>query len=197
MTEQEYLVQNELGFEGDAFLQPIFESLVKKHKVSAIIETGTYLGSTTLKFAEIADIVFTIEYNAEYYNKAKKKIDKSGKNIVQYFGSSARALPMVIDNTSQHENRLFFLDAHWGDNNPLLEELAAIAKAGLKPVIAIHDFKVPDRLDLGFDSYGGQDYTWEWIAASIEQIYGKDGYSYFYNNEATGAKRGVIFIEPK
>lgn len=198
MTEQDYLQQNRLGFEGDTHLKNQFELLVQHHKIDAIIETGTYLGSTTVKFAEMVPAVFTIESNAAYYNQAKEYITSSGRdNITQFFGSSALTLPMVIVEASVFENKLFFLDAHWGENNPLLQELAVIAKAGLKPVIVIHDFKVPECPELGFDSYNGQDYTWDWIAPAVEAIYGSDGYSYFYNKEATGAKRGVIFIEPK
>ena len=92
---------------------------------------------------------------------------------------------------------LLFLDAHWESHNPLLEELQIIKDKGMKPVIAIHDFFVPEHPELGFDSYAGQDYNWEWIASSIESIYGADGYKYFYNSEAEGMKRGVVFIMPK
>jgi hypothetical protein len=89
---------------------------------------------------------------------------------------------------------LLFLDAHWEASCPLLDELAAIAESGMKPIIAIHDFKVPNK-DFGFDSYNGQDYTWDWIAPSIEKIYGKD-FKHYYNTVAEGAKRGCVFIEP-
>jgi hypothetical protein len=61
----------------------------------------------------------------------------------------------------------------------------------------IHDFKVPDHPELGFDSYDGQDYEWDWIEGHVEAIYGKDGYIKSYNTDAVGAKRGVVVIEPK
>jgi hypothetical protein len=88
---------------------------------------------------------------------------------------------------------LFYLDAHSHIETPLLDELKAIAEAEIKPIIVIHDWKIPDRPDLGYDSYNGQDYTFEWIKPSIEAIYG-DEYAYYYNNQAEGAKRGVIYI---
>lgn len=195
MTAEEYLAQNELGFEGDVYLRTYFEILVDQHDIKAIIETGTYLGSTTVKFAEIVDKVFTIEIKKEYQDKAKVKFE--GKNIESFLGNSAHVLPKVIEKVNGLGNILFFLDAHWNDYNPLLHELKIIADAGLKPVIAIHDFKVPDRPDLGYDSYKGQDYDFNWIAASLNAIYGHGGFTYFYNETATVGKRGVIFIEPK
>lgn len=197
MNAEQYAAQNALGFEGDNYLKQHVIHLVQKHMVNVIIETGTYLGATTLQFAKMADPVFTIEANEEYYNKAKERFANTGLMIFQRLGSSAVLLPSVIEEARQYGNMLFFLDAHWGANNPLLQELKIIADVKLKPVIIIHDFKVPEHPELGFDSYGGQDYEWDWISAAVENIYGPEGYTYFYNTEAEGAKRGVIFIEPK
>ena len=74
-------------------------------------------------------------------------------------------------------------------------ELELIANAGLRSVIEIHDFKVPDHLELGFDTYGDIVYEWAWIKPSIEKIYGKD-YRIEYNSHATGAKRGILYVSP-
>src|SRR5690606_34701363 len=110
--------------------------------------------------------------------------------------SSEKELPDIL---TYHEGGgdkiLFFLDAHWQQYNPLLDELKVIAEAGLKPVIVIHDFKVPFRDDLGYDSYNGQDYDYTWIQDSLHAIYGSN-FTTRYNDQATGAKRGVIIIEP-
>ncbi len=191
----DYLAQNALGFEGDTFLKEEIERLVKKHEIAGIIETGTYMGATTLQFESMGLPVVTIEANEEYYHKAVTKFE--GKNILHRLGNSVDILPLLMPFTKTEFTYLFFLDAHWGEDNPLLQELAIIAESKIKPVIIIHDFKVPNHPELGFDSYGGQDYEWSWIEKSIENIYGKDGYNYHYNTEVTGAKRGVIFIEPK
>jgi hypothetical protein len=94
------------------------------------------------------------------------------------------------------DNYLFFCDSHWGPNNPLLEELKIIKAAGHKPHIIIHDFKVPGHPELGYDTYNGQDYEFDWIKAGIEEIYGTDGYGIKYNSDAIGAKRGIIYIYP-
>jgi predicted O-methyltransferase YrrM len=185
---------NSHGFEGDSFLRAEIERLYKTHWVDTIIETGTYLGATTLKFAEMCDHVWTIESNPTYYLAAAEKFTK--QRIFNRLGSSAELLPGILK--TEHGNDLmFFLDAHWENNNPLLLELKAIADAEMTPIIIIHDFKVPGHPELGYDSYNGQDYDWSWIEQSIIAIYGEYGYQYHYNEQAEGAMRGVIFIEPK
>jgi hypothetical protein len=64
-------------------------------------------------------------------------------------------------------------------------------------VILIHDFRNPNNPELGYDQYGDIIYEWSWIKESIEKIYGVDGYDFWYNQEAVGAKRGVIVLKPK
>lgn len=191
---------NEQGFEGDSYLKSEFQRLIDKHKINVLIETGTYLGNTTKQFAEMVATVFTIEQNEEYYWAANEKLAYIG-NVDNLVGSSVQVLPMVFSNPmvvgEYPQNILLFLDAHWGENNPLLQELEIIANYKIKPVIVIHDFKVPGHPELGYDSYDGQDYEWSWIEKAVENIYGPDGYTYHYNTQAEGARRGVIFIEPK
>ena len=95
-----------------------------------------------------------------------------------------------------------FLDAHWGDTCPLLGELGSIAKPERdlprKPVIMIHDFQVPGRPDLGFDRFpNGTPFELSAIAGHLDDIYGPGGWDHHYNDKAEGAKRGIIYIEPK
>jgi len=198
MNFNQYLEINKQGFEGDTFLKERIQKLIEQYGIKTIVETGTFKGSTTVQFANMVDTVYTTEVNPEYYAEATKKfLDKSIENIQHNLGSSVDILPKILPSIPQPQVVLFFLDAHWGPNNPLLEELQIIADHKLQPVIAIHDFKVPGHPELGYDTYGGQDYEWEWIKDKVEIIYGKDGYQVSYNAEAVGMKRGVIFITPK
>ena len=193
MTERDYLRQNLAGFENDSFARDKMKQLITENGIKTVIETGTYLGATTKHFALWCKDVITIEVNQEHYLKARKNLDKTKVN--QYLGSSEKVLDSILE-VIDKEGIFFFLDAHWNVYNPLLDELAVIAKYKIKPIIAIHDFKVPHHPELGFDSYGDIVYEWSWIKPSIEKIYGKDGYSIEYNSEATGAKRGIIYITP-
>jgi predicted O-methyltransferase YrrM len=193
---------NKLGFEGDPHVLPVIEKLAKKNKVGVIIETGTFFGNTTAKFAELGLPVVTIESQSKQFAAAYKNLKAKGYDVDKYQDGtiwmvnahSQDVLGQVIDNTGQ-DSILFYLDAHWESHLPLLNELDHIAKSGVKAVIVIHDFQVPNK-DFGFDVYGGHPLNYEFIKDKLEAIYPK-GYNYFYNEVAEGHKRGLIFIEPK
>ena len=195
MHNTEYLKRNALGFEGDNFIATKLEQLIKEFNIKTVVETGTYLGYTTKRFASMVDEVYTVEINPEYFNKAVQHVIALPNVFMRNNDSPSmlnETLPLIKDNT------LLFLDAHWGNNCPLIDELNIIGKFKNKPVIAIHDFKVPGRADLGFDSYNGQDFTYEWVKPYLDAIYGgENNYTIEYNNEAEGAKRGIIYITPK
>lgn len=192
MKPKDYIARNLKGYEGDENIHKELSELVELHDVETIIETGTYLGGTTVRLSELADNVVTIESDFKNYNKAAKRL-KDIPNVVLIRGKSQQVLSEVIK--SNQGQFLFFLDAHWEKECPLLDELRIIAEAKITPVIVIHDFYVPNRPELGFDTYNGQIFDWEWIKPKIEAIYG-ESYYYYYNDKADGAMRGVIYIEP-
>lgn len=194
MTELQYLQQNLLGFEGDTFARDKFKSIIDDYGIEVVVETGTYLGSTTRHLASWCKEVHTIEVNEKNYLQASKNLRDSPARL--WLGNSAQVLDKVLA-LVKGKPMFIFLDAHWESYNPLPEELRVIARHGLKPIIAIHDFKVPGHPELGFDSYKGQDYDFEWIRGGVVGIYGENGYTVEYNSEATGARRGIIYIYPR
>lgn len=194
MTKNEYLQQNLAGFENDSFAKEKMKQIIADNNINVVIETGTYLGSTTKHFSQWVPKVITIEVNKDNYEKSLKEL-ANYTNVAQFFGSSDTVLEEILPLFRQ-DNIFFFLDAHWNEYNPLINELAVIASNKIKPIIAIHDFKVPGHPELGFDTYGDIIYEWDWIKSSIEAIYGEKGYRIEYNSEATGAKRGIIYIFP-
>lgn len=192
---QAYEKRNLQGFEGDEIMANRIKELIKQFNIDLVIEGGTYLGGTARRFALMCREVATIEINLEYFTRAQKTLEPC-HNVQQFFGSTVEILPELLE-VHKDKNILFFSDAHWQEFNPMLAELEIIQHAGLKPVIAIHDFLVPGRPEFGFDTYGDIVYQWDWIAPSIEKIYGVDGYVKEYNSVAEGAKRGCVYILPK
>jgi hypothetical protein len=190
-----YYEGNYKGFEADIHLAEKVKSIIDEKKITWVCETGSYFGNTTKRFAEWVDRVDTIEIDPKHFDIAGKNL--SGfKNIWIYLGSSPEVMPGLISNNIDSKG-LFYLDAHFG-GCALLDELKVIANSNYKPeCVIVHDFVVPGHPELGYDEYNGQKLEWEWIKPSIEKIYGVDGYQIEYNSEATGAKRGVIFIKPK
>ena len=183
-------------FNGDNFVCEIFLNLAKKHDCNIAFETGTCLGGTTKFLADNFKKVFTIEINKEYQNEAKLFVCKS--NVDYYLGASEQISENIIKEISKNENVIFFLDSHWGNYCPLLKELELIGKHRQgKDVIVIHDFRVPRINELGYDSYNGKDFDIDFVKNSFKTIFGLNNYSYFYNREIAGAKRGVLFVERK
>jgi predicted O-methyltransferase YrrM len=186
-----------MDVDGDTFLWAEIEGLVKKHDIEMIVETGTYLGNTAKKFSTLADVI-TCEVNREHYDSAVKNIEGNRK-ILALFGNS---VDMLRKNADKFKNKrvLFFLDAHWYDYCPLLDELKLIADLKMQPIIVIHDFKVPGK-DFGFDPYRGRAFDYALIELHLRAIYGnhygKEGFSHYYNTESDGPRRGCIFIVPR
>lgn len=196
---QRYERRNLEGFEGDTVMKERVKKLIRDFQINTVIELGTYIGGTARQFAFMVPEVITVEINQVFFLRSKDQL-RQYRNVQQIHDDSVSALPQILQGIAgrgMKTNLLFFIDSHWESNNPLLAELEIIADFGLRPVIAIHDFKVPDHPELGFDTYGEIIYEWKWIKKSVEKIYGKHGFEIEYNDKAEGAKRGIIYITPK
>jgi hypothetical protein len=181
-------------FNGDHFIEKKFLALRDQFKIKTIVETGTCLGSSTIFFAKNFENVVTIEANLEYQLIAIERCKKQGlDNVTFLLGDSSKLLSNVLQKLGK-DNVGFFLDAHWGNNCPLIAELDQIGKSEVKPVIAIHDFYTGDGR-LGFDSIHGQRFEYEWILPVVSTI-GIFQPEYNRFEESTGAKRGIIYLSP-
>lgn len=183
---------------GDHFAKQEFLNLRDRFKISTVVELGSCFGSTSLWMAKNFEKVITVEINPEYAAIAKERFERDETtNVHLIIGDTVNVLPEILSNTT--EATMVFVDSHWLSHCPMLDELRIIADANIKPVIVIHDFLIPDEPELGYDSYGGQPFNFEWIKPSIEAIYGVDGYDYYYNSaeKSAGAKRGIIYLTPK
>jgi hypothetical protein len=187
-------------FNGDEFIQEEFLRLKKKFNITSVIETGTCLAGTTIWLAQNFDRVFTVEVNRIWLKIAINRIESAsvGDKVKAFLGKSEQVLDDIIKLYSLKDNTLMWLDAHWAEACPLLDELKSIANNKLKPIICIHDFMVPGEHELGYDTYGGQPFTFEWIKPYLDNIYGDGmyGVSYNTNENSGGAKRGIIYLTP-
>ena len=187
-------------FNGDTFIEQEFLNLRDKYSLTTAVETGTNHGDTTVWLARNFRKTVSCEIDHGLIQECAKKFSEEKVHVELFHGSSEKMLDYVIPHRGIGHDTIFFLDAHWNSYCPLLDELEAIAKYELLPVIAIHDFKVPGG-GLGFDGYNGQEYTFEWIKPKIDKIYSfkSRGYKHYYNTpeKACGAMRGVIYIVPK
>ena len=190
------------AFNGDGYLAAEVLRLKEAHGLTIAYETGTCLASTALWLGDNFELVWTYESNAAYYAIAARRIDdkfpETGCNIVPLNIDSVTGLRGGLQLTHDKTKGTFmFLDAHWGANCPLLEELAYIAHGGIKPCIVIHDFQVPGT-DFGFDRFpdSGYPFSLEAIAPHLDKIYGEGKWKHNYPTKVEGARRGWISIEP-
>lgn len=183
----------ELAFNGDIYLQETFKKLFKLHKPNMIIETGTYMGDTTEFLSSFNVPVITTEINKNFYNISCKKLNDI-PNITMLFGDSENELKENF-NKIKDKKILFFLDSHFFNDKILERELTLLKSLLIKPIIVIHDFYVPDK-DFAYDSWDDHRYDYDFYKEYFDELFGEDKYKHRYNIEASGARVGVIILEP-
>jgi len=191
----------EYPWNGDGYLAAEVLRLKAAHKLNQATETGMCLGSTTLFLSDHFDAVVTCEINRVFGNIGMARLD-GRKHVAVFIRSSLEVLgastvilaakaPRAVTDTT-----LCFLDAHWGDHCPLLDELTAIAKAGVKPCIVIHDMMVYGK-DFGYDKMpDGRPFSLELVAPYMNRIYGAGMWRHRTPEQTEGANRGWLSTWP-
>jgi len=175
----------EKGAFEDKFLKEELYNLLKKFNIDTIIETGTYKGWSTNLLAQTGKKIITIEINSEYLEEAKKN-NSHHENIEFHLGSSEKIIEKIIA-VNDNRNILFFLDAHWEEYWPILNELEVIRSKELKPVIIIHDFYVPNGQGVAkfhFDEYKNHKLEFSYVKPSIDLLYGPEKYQHYCIEES-------------
>lgn len=149
-----------------------------KHKVlkrngypaAAWVETGTFLGETTVLLAREAKQVYSLEPATEFYVRAQNKFS-SWENVSVINGPSETVLPTLLPNLTGPVN--FWLDGHYSagqtfkgrKDTPIIEELSEIELniAKLKPIcVLIDDVRCFDPSKSEYSSYPSIDYLVDW-----------------------------------
>lgn len=113
------------------------------------VETGTYLGESTVRLAEHFKHVSTVELGEQLWREAKER-HTAVRNVTFLQGASEHVLAGVAD--AADGPLLYWLDGHWsggvtaGESNecPLLEEIDAVDASphGAGSVILIDDARL-------------------------------------------------------
>jgi len=149
-----YRPEKDGAFNGLAGRKRIFEEVLKKYRFTRIVETGTHVGETTGYLAVKSGLpVYSSEINPNIHALAKMRL----KNIpgVHLYNSDSREFigKLSADPEMVGNETFFYLDAHWGKDCPLVEEIELIASRWGKFVIMIDDFQVPGDDGYGYDRY--------------------------------------------
>ena len=180
-------------FNGQEFRMRIFRELHRTYGFNTVIETGAYRGVTTAFLAdETGGKVRTVEAEPWSYGYCRCRF-LLHRRISAEFGDSRKFLEHV--GASSSEPSFFYLDAHWGDDLPLRDELEQILTRWDTPVIMIDDFKVPDDAHYGFDDYGkDRTLALDYIEPAIEKFRPSVFFPAARGAEETGARRGCVVL---
>jgi len=182
------------GFNWAPELTPYFLLLKEKYNITNCVETGTYLGDSTLAFSRIFDCVDSIELNDDFYQRAKNKFAGNMK-INLHYGDSAELIKFVSE-IRKDKTTLFYLDAHWNDFWPLRDEIIGISKTHKDNcVIVIDDFKVPNRPEIFFDFYGSKECSYEYVKDALDLVF--SDYDIVYLIPKNTLSKAKLVVLPK
>jgi predicted O-methyltransferase YrrM len=180
-------------FNGQKIRQQIFLQIIINFKFDKIVETGTYRGCTTEFMSKhFSSKIFTVESNKRSYGFSRLRFLFNNKIIVIQ-NDSRKFLNQIFNNANLKEKYIFiYLDAHWEDDLPLIEELQIIFNHSQNSIVMIDDFQVPNDKGYEYDDYGpGKRLTVE-LLNEINNIY-----KFFpsqSSDKETGARRGSIVL---
>ena len=134
------------------------------------VETGTYLGDSTLEMAKTAAMVFSLEPELELYENASKRFS-SFDNVELINGTSEDIFPGLLPNLSG--DVCFWLDGHFSggstykgpNDTPITIELEFIKKnllAFKKLVVMIDDIRLFTGKIHSYGAYPTLDYLVDW-----------------------------------
>lgn len=141
-------------FNGQKFRQHIFLTLLDAVNCQAIVETGTFRGTTTEFLAASGLPVLSVESDPRYHAYASWRLRRLRRRVRLYLGDSREFLRQLAHDPQFSEQRIFFyLDAHWHADLPLRDELQVIFNRWPDSTVMVDDFQVPGTT-YGYDDYG-------------------------------------------
>jgi predicted O-methyltransferase YrrM len=184
----------------DKFFLAKLEHLVEKYNINTIVETGIWIGNSTVFFAQLVEKVYGLEINPEFIEKTSKRLQDYNLNNVTLLQGHSSILLLDLMHKIDAERTIFFLDAHWYAYWPLFDEIDAISKN--KGIIIVHDVKVPNA-NLGYDQWNGMELSYENLKPNL--LKWSKNHKIEYNSENDGKYNpsegilgtGIMYVYPK
>lgn len=189
------------AFNDDMVVTKEVTRIIQHFKPKYIIETGTHEARTSKYLASLGIEFHTIEINKEYYEDCKQKLQHFD-NATVHLGASDEVLNSLLPKLKLNDNEyiFFYLDAHWGANFPLKNELNIIGHYCCnKSLICIDDFQVPNR-NFQHDRYDNEILGDNMIKYSKRHLNDQNHPYISYYNDASlrnGVTVGKIYIIPQ
>ena len=181
-------------FNGQAERTRIFRDILAGLPIQAIIETGTFRGSSTELFASTGLPVYSVEARPRTAAYARARLRKHS-TVHLYEGDSRAFLHRLLaDPTVPRSDVFFYLDAHWEEDLPLAEEVGIVFQHWPRAVVMVDEFEVPGS-SYTFDDYGpGKALSLEYLTPVLLR---HGSHAFFPSATAeseTGAKRGSVVL---
>lgn len=155
---------------GGSDIRLYLAALAQQNNVSTAVETGTWKGYTSVFLSQIFERVFTIELSLQSFLEASHNCHPY-PNIHCLLGHSADTLHNLLPSLAD-QPILFYLDAHWNSDWPLLRELEEISFSHRDNcIIVIDDFKVPSMPEIKYDAYDGKECSFNYIKKKLAQVF--------------------------
>jgi hypothetical protein len=184
-------------FNGQTVRAKLFRDLMAHLRPSALVETGTYLGTTTEFLAETGLPVFTIEGHWRNYGFARSRLWLR-RNVKLRHGDSRATLRSLFDGPLRADRNatiFFYLDAHGDHDLPLAEEIDLAFSRCPAAVVMVDDFAVPGDPGYGFDDYGpGKALDAAYIVTAVAAYELAVYYPSTPSSEESGARRGCVVL---
>ncbi len=175
-------------------LIPFFVFLQQEYGIQAVVETGTFRGETTALFAVLFNEVHTIEIAETQYHVSKNALSRFS-NVCCHFGSSSEVLSQITPNLAGKPT-VFYLDAHWNEYWPLLDEITEIGKVFKDNcIIVIDDIKVPGRKSFPYDRYADIECSYKYVEKHLGKVF--TDYTVHYLLPKRVDSRAKLVIIPK
>ena len=182
-------------FNGQRFRQRLFAELCARVQFAAVVETGTYRGATTAHLQEAVGVpVHSFESMPRHYGFARARLLRA-RGVHLHRGDSRTGLRALAGAQALPLGPVFFyLDAHWNDDLPLIEELDLAFMHWPQAVVMIDDFAVPDDPGYRFDDYGpGRALTLAYLGQRVTAPTAV-WFPECASNEETGERRGCVVL---
>src|SRR5262245_6790186 len=181
---------------GQKHRQEIVEAFISRLPLSAIVETGTYRGTTTSFLAATTSLpIYTVECNPRAQGFGCMALRRL-KNVHRFAGDSRLFLRKLTSEPSLRDKMiLFYLDAHWSEDLPLSEEIEIICNHWSRALILVDDFQVPDDGGYTYDDYGvGKVLNLDYIERVVRRLGLRVFFPALDSSSETGARRGSVTL---
>lgn len=127
------------------FNKAFFEEIKCFFGIDLLVETGTYLGDSSAIARQVFDEIHTVELSEVLFNRICQRFAHM-PGMFLYQGDSETVLAQILSQINPDKKIAILLDSHWsggetakGFDVPILRELDAIGKSGIRNCIIIID----------------------------------------------------------